>query len=49
LLKDAMSRMRQAADIGGIRALVAHAKEGKARTFYQHFGFIASPSDPLLL
>jgi GNAT superfamily N-acetyltransferase len=49
LLKDAMLRTRQAADIGGIRAFAAHAKDGEARTFYEHFGFIASPSDPLHL
>ena len=49
LLKDAMLRTNQAADIGGIRALAAHAKDGEARAFYEHFGFMASPSDPLHL
>jgi GNAT superfamily N-acetyltransferase len=49
LLKDAMRRTRQAADIGGIRALAAHAKDDTARTFYEHFGFIPSPTDPLHL
>lgn len=49
LLKDAMLRTKQAADIGGIRALAAHAKDDEARAFYEHFGFIASPSDPLHL
>ena len=47
LLKDAMLRTMQAADIGGIRALAAHAKDDKARAFYEHFGFAASPTDPL--
>lgn len=49
LLKDAMLRTIQAADIGGIRALAAHAKDDTARTFYEHFGLIASPTDPLHL
>lgn len=49
LLKDAMLRTLQAADIGGIRALAAHAKDDTARAFYEHFGFIPSPTDPLHL
>lgn len=49
LLKDAMLRTLQAADIAGIRALAVHAKDENARRFYQHFGFIASPTDPLHL
>lgn len=47
LLKDAMRRTVQAADIVGIRALAAHAKDDAARAFYAHFGFVASPTDPL--
>jgi len=47
LLKDAMVRTLNAAEIGGIRALGAHAKDDTARSFYEHFGFIASPTDPL--
>jgi GNAT superfamily N-acetyltransferase len=49
LLKDAMLRTIQAADIAGIRALVVHAKDENARRFYQHFGFTSSPTDPLHL
>jgi GNAT superfamily N-acetyltransferase len=49
LLADAMRRTLQAADIAGIRALVVHAKDDKARRFYQHFDFDASPKDPLHL
>ena len=49
LLKDAMLRTTQAAEIGGIRALAAHAKNDAACAFYEHFGFIASPTDPLHL
>ena len=46
LLKDAMLRTLQAADIAGIRALAAHAKDDEARAFYEHYDFVASPSDP---
>lgn len=49
LLKDAMLRTLQAADIVGIRALLVHAKDQQAKWFYQHFNFIPSPSDPLHL
>jgi GNAT superfamily N-acetyltransferase len=49
LLKDAMLRTLHAADIAGIRALVVHAKDERARTFYEHFNFLPSPSDPLHL
>jgi GNAT superfamily N-acetyltransferase len=46
LLKDAMMRTVQAADIAGIRAFTVHAKDDAARAFYAHFDFIPSPSDP---
>jgi len=49
LLKDAMLRTLQAADIAGIRALVVHAKDEGARTFYERYDFIPSPTDPLHL
>jgi GNAT superfamily N-acetyltransferase len=49
LLADAMHRTLQAAEIAGIRALVVHAKDEKARHFYEHFDFDASPKDPLHL
>jgi GNAT superfamily N-acetyltransferase len=49
LLKDAMLRTLQAADIAGIRALMVHAKNDAARTFYQRFDFLPSPTDPLHL
>ncbi len=42
LLKDAMLRTLQAADIAGIRAFVVHAKDENARRFYEHFGFLSS-------
>ena len=46
LLKDAMLRTLAAAEIAGIRAFAVHAKDDEARRFYEHFDFIASPSDP---
>jgi GNAT superfamily N-acetyltransferase len=46
LLKDAMLRTLTAADIAGIRAFAVHAKDDQARSFYEHFDFIPSPSDP---
>jgi GNAT superfamily N-acetyltransferase len=49
LLRDAVLRTLQAADIAGIRALAVHAKNDKARSFYQRYDFIASPTDPLHL
>jgi GNAT superfamily N-acetyltransferase len=49
LLKDAMRRTLQAAEIAGIRAFAVHAKDEPARRFYEHFGFIPSPTDPFHL
>jgi|SRR5882724_11957119 len=46
LLKDALIRTAQAADIAGIRALLVHAKDNKARQFYEKFDFEPSPTDP---
>ncbi len=44
-----MLRTLQAADIAGIRAAAVHAKDENARRFYEHFGFIPSPTDALHL
>lgn len=49
LLKDAMLRTLQAADIAGIRALVVHAKDDRAKGFYARYDFLPSPSDPFHL
>ena len=46
LLKDAMLRTIQAAEIAGIRAFAVHAKDDEARGFYEHFDFVPSPTDP---
>jgi len=46
LLRNAMQRTVQAADIAGIRAFLVHAKDDKAKAFYEHFNFLPSPTDP---
>lgn len=46
LLRDALLRTAQAADIAGIRALLVHAKDDEARAWYERFDFEPSPSDP---
>ena len=49
LLKDALLRTAQAADIAGIRALLVHAKDDAARQWYLNWEFEPSPTDPLHL
>ncbi|MBM5812966.1 MAG: GNAT family N-acetyltransferase [Gammaproteobacteria bacterium] len=46
LLKDALLRAASAAATIGARALLVHAKDDKAKAFYEHFDFEPSPSDP---
>jgi GNAT superfamily N-acetyltransferase len=46
LLKDALLRTGQAADIAGIRALLVHAKDEEARAWYEQFDFEPAPTDP---
>jgi GNAT superfamily N-acetyltransferase len=49
LLKDALLRTGQAADIAGVRALLVHAKDEPARQWYLNWEFEPSPSDPFHL
>jgi GNAT superfamily N-acetyltransferase len=49
LLKDALLRTAQAADIAGIRCLLVHAKDDTARQWYESWEFEASPTDPYRL
>ena len=49
LLRDAVLRTLQAADLAGIRALAVHAKDEGAKRYYEQFDFAASPTDPLHL
>lgn len=45
LLKDALLRAAAAADTIGARAVLVHAIDAAARSFYEHFGFEHSPVD----
>lgn len=45
LLLDALGRTLHVADIIGVRAIAVHAKDSSATAFYQHFGFVPSPTD----
>jgi GNAT superfamily N-acetyltransferase len=47
LLRDAVLRTVQAAKIAGIRAILVHAISEAAKRFYEGYGFIGSPVDPL--
>jgi len=47
LLRDGVVRTVQAAEIAGIRAILVHAKTEGARRFYERYGFVASPVEPL--
>ena len=47
LLRDAVLRTLQAAEIAGIRAILVHAIAGAAKRFYEGSGFVASPVDPM--
>lgn len=49
LLRDAVLRTLQAADIAGIRAMLVHAISERARKFYEQCGFVASPVNPMTL
>ena len=49
LLKDALLRTLQVADIVGIRALIVHAKNDDARKWYTKWEFEPSPTDPFHL
>ena len=49
LLKDAVLRTVQAAEIAGIRAILVHAINESAKRFYEKLGFMASPTNPMTL
>ena len=49
LLQDAVVRTAQAGGILGIRGLLVHALSIKAKAFYEHHGFVASPTQPMTL
>ncbi len=49
LVRDAILRTLQAADIAGIRAILVHAISEDAKRFYEQCGFTASPIAPMTL
>lgn len=49
LLRDALLRCAEAADVIGARVLVVHAKHDAAKAWYMRYDFEASPTDPLHL
>lgn len=49
LLQDAVVRTSQAAGILGIRGLLVHALSMEAKDFYEHHGFVASPTQSMTL
>jgi GNAT superfamily N-acetyltransferase len=47
LLRDAVLRTVRASEIAGIRAILVHAISDAAKRFYERYGFVASPVDPM--
>lgn len=49
LLQDAVNRAVAVSQNAGVRALLAHALHDRAKKFYEHYGFQASPQHPMTL
>ena len=49
LLKDALQRAVSVAQNIGVRALLVHVLNDRARQFYAHYGFVPSPANPMTL
>lgn len=49
LLQDAVNRAVAVSRNAGVRALLVHALDDRARQFYEHYGFQESPQHPLTL
>ena len=49
LLQDAVGRAVAVSQNAGVRALLVHALNDRARQFYEHYGFQASPAHPMTL
>ncbi|HEY6342009.1 MAG TPA: GNAT family N-acetyltransferase [Bryobacteraceae bacterium] len=49
ILQDALLRADHAADTVGVRAVLVHAIDAEARSFYLRFGFTPTPGDELRL
>ena len=49
LLKDAVLRILQASEIAGIKVILVHALNDRAKAFYEKYGFKPSPINELIL
>ena len=49
LLRDAVERTRRLASEMGMAGIVVHAISAEAKRFYQHWGFVESPLNPMTL
>ncbi|MHB8422877.1 MAG: GNAT family N-acetyltransferase [Leptospirales bacterium] len=49
LLQDAVERALAVSQYAGVRALLVHALNDRARQFYEHDGFQVSPAHPMTL
>ena len=49
LLQDAVNRAVAVSQNAGVRALLVHAINDRAKQFYEHYGFQASPWHPMTL
>lgn len=49
LLQDAVNRSVAVSHNAGVRALLVHALHDRAKQFYEHYGFQASPVNPMTL
>jgi GNAT superfamily N-acetyltransferase len=49
LLQDAVNRAVSVSQNAGVRALLVHALDDKAKQFYLHYGLVESPLHPLTL
>jgi GNAT superfamily N-acetyltransferase len=49
LLQDALQRFVLVSQSTGVRAMLVHALNDRARQFYEYYGFKASPAHPITL
>lgn len=49
MLQDAVNRAVAVSHNAGVRALLVHALNEHAKRFYEHYGFQASPQNPMML
>jgi len=49
LLQDAVNRAVTISHNAGVRALLVHAIDERAKQFYEHYGFQESPQHPMTL